>query len=164
MQAVGQAAKGPGDVYFVGGASAVLQGWREATIDVDLKLDPEPKGIFEALARLKDELDLNVELASPDDFIPPLPGWKARSTLIGQVGSVRFHHYDFFSQALAKIERGHTQDMLDVEEMFRRRLINAAELRKYFEQIRPNLKRYPAIDADDFARKVDEALQGNSGD
>lgn len=33
------------------------------TIDVDLKPDPEPAGLFEAIAALKEELDTDVELA-----------------------------------------------------------------------------------------------------
>jgi hypothetical protein len=44
----------------------VLVGWRGTTIDVDLKMSPEPEGAFEAIAALKDELDINVELAAPD--------------------------------------------------------------------------------------------------
>ena len=44
--------------------------------------------------RLKDELDINVELASPDHFIPAVPGWRDRSLLIGQEGRIRFFHYD----------------------------------------------------------------------
>ncbi len=163
MKALSRAAKGPGAIYFTGGASAVLEGWRESTIDVDLKLDPEAPGVFEALPRLKDELDLNVELASPDDFIPALPDWKNRSPLIAQKGPLRFYHYDFFAQALSKIERGHSQDVLDVDEMFRRRLVNSAELRSLFERIRPGLNRFPAIDADDFANKVAEALKSHEG-
>ena len=70
MQELAKAAKSPGKVYFTGGATALLLGFREQTIDIDLKLDPEPKGAFEAIAVLKDQLNLNVELASPDDFIP----------------------------------------------------------------------------------------------
>ena len=129
MEALGKAARGPGTIYFAGGASSVLQGWREATIDVDLKLDPEPPGIFEALPRIKDELDLNVELASPDDFIPPIPGWRERSSFIVQSGPLRFYHYDFYGQALAKIERNHSQDALDVDEMFKRGLVSAAKFK-----------------------------------
>ena len=49
IQELGRRAKGPGRVYLVGGSSVVLEGGRAATIDVDLKLDPEPEGIFEAI-------------------------------------------------------------------------------------------------------------------
>ena len=41
MRQLGEQATSPGRVYLVGGASAVLLGWRETTIDLDLKLDPE---------------------------------------------------------------------------------------------------------------------------
>jgi hypothetical protein len=104
MEAIGREAQGEGTVYLVGGATAVLYGWRAQTIDVDLKLDPEPAGIFAAIRHLKDDLGLNVELAAPDQFIPPLPGWRERSPYIGTMGRVRFHHYDLYAQALAKIE------------------------------------------------------------
>ena len=96
-----------GRIYLVGGASAVLLGWRAMTVDVDLKLDPEPIGAFEAIAELKDSLDINIELAAPDQFIPALPGWRERSPFVARHGRVAFHHYDFYGQALGKIERGH---------------------------------------------------------
>ncbi len=54
MRAIGQRAKGPGRVYLVGGTSAVLEGWRQATVDANLKLEPEPAGIFDALRHIKD--------------------------------------------------------------------------------------------------------------
>lgn len=37
MNAIGRETKQPVRVYLVGGATAVLLGWREATIDIDLK-------------------------------------------------------------------------------------------------------------------------------
>jgi hypothetical protein len=88
MVALGRRVHGPGRIYLTGGATALLHGWRRTTIDIDLKPDPEPPGLFEALAVLKDELDINVELAAPDQFIPALPGWRERSRLIGQVHEV----------------------------------------------------------------------------
>lgn len=74
MRHIGEQATAPGRVYLVGGSSAVLVGWRETTVDVDLKLDPEPGGVFAVIACAKEELHMNVELAAPDEFIPPLPG------------------------------------------------------------------------------------------
>ena len=41
MQALGAAAPEEGTCYLVGGGTAVLLGWRESTIDVDIELDPE---------------------------------------------------------------------------------------------------------------------------
>jgi hypothetical protein len=163
MQALGRAARGPGRIYMTGGTTAVLEGWRASTVDADLKLDPEPPGIFEAIRRIKDELDVNVELACPEDFVPPLPGWKDRSRFIERHGPVDFYHYDFHAQALSKVERGHDRDLDDVREMIRRGLVEPAELRRHFAAIEPGLLRYPAIDPDVFRAKLD-ALLAEVGD
>src|SRR6266851_2365137 len=110
MQELAAMARSPGKVYLTGGATALLLGFRDQTIDIDLKLDPEPEGAFDAIAVLKDRLDLNVELASPDDFIPPTPDWREHSRRIASIGRLEYFHYDFSLQALAKLERGHAQD------------------------------------------------------
>ena len=46
-----------------------------------------------------------------------MPGWSERSLFISREGRVSFYHYDFYSQALSKIERGHAQDDTDVQSM-----------------------------------------------
>lgn len=154
MAALGEHARGPGRIYLTGGATAVLHGWREMTIDVDLKPDPEPPGLFEALAVLKDQLDLNVELASPDDFIPAVPGWRERSLFIARHGPVEFFHYDPYGQALSKLQRRHDRDLLDVNSMLHAKLIVRARLREMFTMIKPQLIRYPAIDPASFEAAV----------
>lgn len=165
MQELAAAARSAGKVYLTGGATALLLGFREQTIDIDLKLDPEPEGAFEAIALLKNRLDLNVELASPDDFIPAAPGWRERSRHIVSLGRVEFFHYDFSLQALAKLERGHAQDLEDVRSLVRGGYVAAEELRQRFAQIEPGLLRYPAIDPQQFSRKVEDFLtQAEGGD
>ena len=154
MDALGGRVGGPGTVYLTGGATALLFGWREKTIDLDLKADPEPAGFFEAIAELKDSLDTNVELASPDLFIPELPGWRERSVFIRKAGGVEFRHFDFYSQALAKLERGHERDALDVRAFLDQGLVDRKILEAFFEEIRPGLKRFPAIDEAGFAESV----------
>ena len=154
MRFLGREATGPGRVYLVGGASAVIIGWRSTTVDVDLKLAPEPPGVFGAIARAKDALDINVELAAPDDFIPALPEWSARSVFVVRHGPVDFLHYDFYAQTLAKIERGHEQDLRDVQAMRQLRLIEMGRLLQLFDAIEPDLERYPAIDPAHFRDRV----------
>lgn len=158
MRRLGEEARGPGHVYLVGGASAVIMGWRETTVDVDLKLDPEPPGVFEAIGRAKDALDINVELAAPDEFIPALPDWRARSPFVVRHGVVDFSHYDFYAQALAKIERGHDLDCLDVVAMHDLRLIEPYRLAGFLASIEPGLLRYPAIEPEAFRAKVHAAV------
>jgi hypothetical protein len=160
---ISRRARGPGSVYLTGGATAALLGWRAHTVDVDLKLDPEPPGVFEAIAALKDELDVNVELAAPDDFIPPLPDWRERSLPIDAPGPVRFFHYDLRGQALAKIERGHGRDLADVREMLRAGFVTAEELERAFATIEPGLLRYPAVDGAVFRRKLTDFFRDEAG-
>src|SRR5215470_6549987 len=86
MELFGRRARSECRVYFTGGATAVLMGWRDTTIDVDLRFEPELDELFRALPDIKENLDINVELAAPSDFIPPLPGWRERSSYIGKCG------------------------------------------------------------------------------
>lgn len=89
MDALGRAPGADGRVYFTGGATAVLMGWRTSTIDIDLKLVAGDESLLRALPDLKERLRINVELASPDQFIPELPGWAERSVFIDQVFAKR---------------------------------------------------------------------------
>jgi len=155
MDAVGRAAKKEIRLYFTGGATAVLSGWRTSTIDVDILMVPEDDQVFRSLPELKESLELNIELACPADFIPEVPGWRDRSPAIDRRGQVAYYHYDFYAQALAKIERGHAQDEADVQEMIRRRAIDRNRLMQHFEQIEPLLYRFPAIDPASFRRAVE---------
>jgi hypothetical protein len=158
MRAFGAAADRDTRLYFTGGATAVLLGWRPSTIDLDIKLEPESDALLRAVPRLKEELEVNVELASPGDFIPELPGWRERSAFIAREGRISFLHYDLAAQALSKIERGHAQDLLDVREMLARRLVRREDLAAHFAAIADRLFRYPAIDPAAFRRAVLAAI------
>ena len=158
MRALGAAARDETRVYFTGGVSAVLQGWRPTTIDVDVSFVPDRDDLMKMLPSLKKDLELNIELASPSDFLPELPGWAERSAFIAREGKATFYHYDFYAQALAKIERGHAQDRADVEAMLASGLVEPVRIRDLFEAIAPRLYRYPAVDPDAFRRALNDAL------
>lgn len=156
LAALGRACRGPGTFYLTGGATALLEGWRSATVDLDLKLDPEPEGAFAAIARIKEELDANVELASPDDFLPQLEDWRTQSPLVGRFGPVEVRHYDLRAQALAKLARGFDRDVADVRAMLERRLVTCESLRGALDQMRPRLERFPRISERELSRRLEE--------
>jgi hypothetical protein len=116
---------------------------------------PDSDAMLRAIPSLKERLQVNVELASPDQFIPVPPGWEARSPFVSRIGRVTFRHYDFCAQALAKIERGHGRDLSDVDAMLARGLISGAQVRAMFALMEPELYRFPAIDPPSFRRAVD---------
>lgn len=159
MRELGRRAISETRIYLTGGASAVILEWRDMTIDVDLEVRPESVEILRAIPGLKEELEINVELASPGHFIPELPGWQERSRFIAREGRIDFFHYDFYAQALSKIERSHARDLADVRAMHERGLIEAARLLEFHRAIEPELFRYPAIDPPSFRRAVERVAR-----
>lgn len=163
LTALGERLNHPTVVYLTGGATAVLEGWRATTIDLDLKLEPDVEALS-LLPRLKEELRINVELASPDHFLPPVPGWKSRSPYVTTAGKLEVRHFDLYSQALAKIERGFERDLRDVRAMIERGLVDREKLAQSAQEIVPELPRYPAIDRDSFLRSLGEFLASLDAD
>ncbi len=158
LEELGRATRVPTRLYLVGGATSVLHGWRDSTVDIDLRLEPDSDNLLRAIPLLKEQLDVNVELASPPDFIPELPGWRERSRFVVQAGLLVVRHFDPYSQALAKVERGFDQDLEDVRAMLRDGLVEPGRALALFAEIELQLHRYPAIDPQAFQGKVEEAF------
>ena len=111
---------------------------------------------FVEIPRLKEELDLNVELAAPAGLHSAAAGWEERSPLIRVEGKLAFHHFDPIAQALSKAERGHEQDREDVRQLIASGLVDPAAAMAQFEAIEPELFRYPALDPASFRQAVEE--------
>lgn len=158
MRALGAEARQEVRVYFTGGVTAVLEGWRPSTLDIDLTLAPDETSLLRSLPRLKETLEVNVELAAPSHFIPELPDWQARCRFITREGKASFLHYDLYAQALAKIERGHEKDTQDVRKMLDTGLIEVSRLGELYLRIEPELFRYPAVDPKAFRRAVERVV------
>ena len=124
-------------------------------MDIDIKLDPEPKGIFASIASLKESLKVSVELASPDQFVPALPGWVQRSEFITRSGQVEFFHYDFYGQAFAKIVRGHQVDLSDAHNLILLGKVKISLLNSLIQSVMPDLERYPALNPSDVQARID---------
>ncbi len=43
----------PARVYLVGGTSAVIEGWRATTLDIDVRIEPDDDAMLRDLPRLK---------------------------------------------------------------------------------------------------------------
>lgn len=155
---LGREARRPTVAYLTGGSTAVLLGWRESTIDIDLKLVPDTD-LLRAVPRLKEELEINVELASPDLFIPVPPGWEERSPWHATEGQMTVRHFDLTAQAMAKLERGHAHDLDDVQAMLDRGLVTRDGLSSYFAQIEADLYKFPAVDPPSLERAVEAATR-----
>lgn len=142
-------------MYLTGGATAVLEGWRPSTVDVGVRFEPDSEEPLRRIADLKEKLELNVELASPLDFLPPLEGWRERSPFRLREGNLEVFDFDPYSQALSKLERGFDLDLRDVASMVDSGLVEPRRLLELFEGIEGELFRFPAVDPAHLRREVE---------
>ena len=107
----------PARLYLVGGTTVVYEGLRRQIMDIDLAIEVSAGNHGELLTVLRearDTFDINIEEAAPWDFIPLPAGYADRHQFVGRYGEVDVFHFDLYSMALSKIERGRKQDQLDV--------------------------------------------------
>lgn len=120
-------------VYIVGGGTAVLEGWRNSTIDADLFAERDE--VFRDVQGIKERLRLNVEFARPEFFVPQLGGSGDRHVFVDRVGGVEFYHYDPYAQMFSKLVRGFRKDLLDAESFVRSGMVDVARFRALVRQI-----------------------------
>lgn len=131
-------------VYLVGGGTAVYAGWRDSSIDVGLCSDDE--AVFRDIQGIKERLDVNIEFARPEDFVPPLPGSSERHVFITSIGKVTFCHYDPYAQVLSKVVRGFERDMADARKFVASGMVRPDRLRDLVKRIPPRaFAKYPTL-------------------
>jgi hypothetical protein len=153
--ALGRAVPPGTKMYLTGGATAVLEGWRASTVDIDVRFEPYSDEPLRRIAELKEEMSVNVELASPLDFLPELPGWRERCRFRFREGNLEVFDFDLYSQALSKLERGLELDRKDVASMVASGDVDPGRLLDLFEQVEAHLYRFPAVDPQTLRRSVE---------
>lgn len=144
-------------VYVLGGGSAVLAGWREATIDADLFAERDD--VFRDIQAIKEALRLNVEFARPEHFVPALAGSEDRHRFIDRIGTIDFYHYDPYAQLLSKVVRGFRKDVLDARNLVGNGWVDPRRFRELVEAIPDeSYARYPALNRDAVLAAVEQFL------
>jgi len=163
LRRLGRDFHGAGRLYLVGGAQMVQAGFRTLTVDVDYTVQLEAiyqEAFQSALRRLVREMDINVELVGPGDFIPLPPGWEGRSPFLGRYGGLEVFAFDPVSTTLSKIERGASRDIDDALALLDAGRLNVEDLMSAFEQIVPRLEQESLrVDEADFRRKFTAFLR-----
>ena len=111
LRELGRQFKGIGSLYLAGGAALVYEGFRPRTLDIDYRVDlmtGDDTEFIRALRGAQRLVPLNVEPASPADFIPLPAGWRDRCRFLLKEGGLSIYAFDPLSTALAKIERAVT--------------------------------------------------------
>jgi len=159
LDALGRRTDVRGRLYLVGGTTLVYAGVRARTLDIDiaLEVDPADHGPFvRAVRDLKDKLQVNVEEASPADFIPLPAGSRDRARYVGRYGRIDVFHFDPYSTALSKVARGREEDYADILALLRADWLDWDRLVELFEEVRPRMATESLKgDADEFARHFD---------
>ncbi len=140
LQSLGRRITRPGRLYLVGGTTMVYEGLRQQTLYIDISFevyDQDYSAFVEAVRGLQERLSLNIEEVSPAEFIPLPSGYRERSPFIGRYGQLEVFHFDLYSTALSKIERGTENDFDDVLSLLSNERLELALLTSYFEEIMP---------------------------
>lgn len=148
-------------VYFVGGATAVYLGWRRSSIDVDLYSDQDV--VFRNIQEIKERLNINIEFARPEDFVPPLKGTTNRHVFIDTVGAITFYHYDPYAQLLSKVVRGFQRDLDDAREFISSGIVDPRKLRSLVAAIPDSAyARYPSVSRGGIENAIETFLMEKS--
>jgi len=126
----------PGRLYLTGGAALVHQGIRPGqTLDIDIHITIDPANLTTQIAQLKQKMNINIEFASPGDFIPLPTQWEARSEFIKRYDQVDVFYFDWYSIALSKMQRANQQDVVDVQLLVRQGCVDVSELDLLYQDV-----------------------------
>ncbi len=145
-------------LYLVGGSVWIHLGIRTSTLDIDYAVSAEDERAYDEIERiirdLKQELDINIERASPDHFIPVPPNALARSPFVGQFGKLGVYYYHLPSLVLAKVARGYEHDLTDVVSLIQAGHVTLAEVQENFEDVRDSPRGWHKYEPEDTAAKL----------
>jgi len=154
----------PGRIYLAGSSALIWEGLRTESVDIDYAAEVDD--VWEAelsrvIREVKDRMQVNLELASPGDFIPLPPGWRDRSPWLGRYGALDVHGFDPYATALTKLLRGRASDIEDVSGLLRQGTIEHAQLARWadwlVDQVRLN-GWHAAGDREEVRAKLDASL------
>ncbi len=157
LQQLGRIFRKPGRLYLVGGAALVHAGVRPGfTQDIDVQVSGANEGeLIVAIQHLIQQMQVNVEFASPVDFMPLPSQWETHAQYVGRYGGIDVFYFDFYSIALSKIERGNNRDIADVRLLVQEKIIILQELDASYQEVLAQLGkgRYPRITPQRFSER-----------
>ncbi len=147
LKALGRSFHKPGHLYLAGGAALVHMGLRPgSTLDIDVVIETTNEDeMVTAIRRIVEQLQINVEFASPGDFIPLPSQWMTQARFVGRYGSVDVFYFDFYSLALSKIARGNDRDLIDVKLLVQQKIITLEGLDAAYSEVLPRMGKRPYI-------------------
>lgn len=163
LKSLGKSFHKTGRLYLAGGAALVHMGIRPgATMDIDVAIETSDEDeMVTAIRRIVEQMQINVEFASPGDFIPLPTQWMAQAHYVGRYGAVDVFYFDFYSLALSKISRGNDRDLIDVKLLLQQKAITLEYLDAAYREVLPRMGKRPYINLNPhrFAERYAEVRQ-----
>ncbi|HXL35928.1 MAG TPA: DUF6036 family nucleotidyltransferase [Ktedonobacteraceae bacterium] len=157
LQQLGRTFHKQARLYLVGGAALVHLGVRPGfTQYIDIQVGGTNEGeLIVAIQRLIQQMQVNVEFASPADFMPLPSQWETHARFIGRYGMIDVFYFDFYSIALSKTEQGNQRDIADVKLLVQQGIITLNELDTAYQEVLSQLGkgRYPRITPQRFSER-----------
>ena len=146
MRAIAAEAREPGRIYLAGGASVVLKALARKHGGYRHHDHPRERSNPSRNPRLEGTASRQRRTVVAGAFRSAVAGMGRPQPVHRRAkASIAFHHFDFYTQALSKIERAHRKDLLDVDSMIRDGLVDPKRLLALFEEVDDQLYRYPAL-------------------
>ena len=136
----------------------VRLGLRGSTLDIDyVAASDDPTALVDleqAIRRLKDELDVNVEPASPADFLPIPSSVLDRSRFVERHGKVDVYYYHLPSLVIAKAARGLELDLADAETLIRAGEVDWGDVEATWREIRSSPTGWLRYEPDEIEQRL----------
>jgi Nucleotidyltransferase of unknown function (DUF6036) len=147
LNALGKAYRQAGRSYLAGGAALIHMGLRSgSTLDINVVIEASNEDkMITAIRRLVEQMQINIEFASPADFIPIPSQWAAHAKFIGRYGKIDAFYFDLYSLALSKIARRSDRDLVDVKLLIQQQFITLDELDAAYQEVLPRMGKRPYI-------------------
>ncbi|HKG26080.1 MAG TPA: DUF6036 family nucleotidyltransferase [Thermomicrobiales bacterium] len=150
-------------LYLVGGSVLIDLGLRGTTLHFDYVADADDPAALtdleQSIRTLKNELDINVEQASPGDFLPIPRSVLDRSRYVGRHGKLDVYYYHLPSLVISKAARGLEQDLSDAERLIRAGEVEWADVETTWHEIRASPVGWLRHEPEEIERRLDELRQ-----
>jgi hypothetical protein len=155
LNAMGKRVPPASRLILIGGSALSLLGNPRPTIDIDFigdDLHPEP--LHQAILRIAEELEVDVEPVPLDRFIPLPQGNEGRTIRVGQFGNLEIFIADPYSIALSKLDRGSDTDYDDLVFLVQRNHVDIDHFERMVQDALPHARKF------DFNPDILKHLQG----
>ena len=157
LDALGSVYEEHATLYLIGGGALCLLGSPRRTMDIDfsLPMSGETQHLVETMLALADEMKIELEVITLEEFVPAPSDAAQRHRHVGQFGGIDVYIYDPYTIALSKLARGLESDIQDVLFLLEKGVIEMEELNRIVDQAIPLAWRRD-VDPEDLQRYLAE--------